>query len=546
MSEFNDNNGENRLNNADRNRVPAQGSDKPKVAVNSVPPPLGVSHSSADRGVHPPDQTVAPSQPIPRSSALVGKHAQPSGQALTQPRPAPPSKPLSSQPPFVGQSIQPSGPAGVSPRPVSPQPSFTGQTSQPPGQTRVLSQSASPQPALTGRGVHPSGQTQISPRPVSSHSGSISASVGQVVRPLSQPPASPKPAPQYPGTPPLANQGIHPSAQTSALPQSAAERTSASISQNSPGISPYAGAAAAIPGSAVSQAGLVSPTSLYAGAAVAAPGITTAISDEEKKRIEKQERTQRYSELTFFEKVSFSGALVWGYRTNFIFGVIAVVAFQWCLQHLIEKNFSANLDNIWGLPVLFLSSFASLFVGVGFAALISDIADHGDPDSTTDLLFTPVNRFLKIYPAVAVWAVIYSAINLFIYSMGKSPSFAGMVVNMLIISCVVPLTMCVLYYIANNEEFTLAEGITGPVQIFFSNITGWLLFIPVILFTVIATALAIMFVLMIPAFGFVMIGVIVILCLSIVMLSVSYIFTYGCYVFKETAAKLELAADDLE
>ena len=312
-------------------------------------------------------------------------------------------------------------------------------------------------------------------------------------------------------------------------------------------VSPYAGASVSSPGSASGQSAPIQPTSLYAGAAVAAPRVTAAIDDEEKKQLEDQERTQRYSELTFFEKVSFAATLTWGYRTNFICGAVAVVVFNWCLQHLIEKHFgNGGSSLLFGLPVLFLSTFASLFAGVCFATVISYIADNGDPDSTIDLLFAPTtgSRFITIAPALGVWALVYSAINLLLFSMDKSPSIVNVVVNVVVVSCIVPLTMCVIYYIADNDEFNLIEGVAGPFRIFCVNIIDWLLFVPVSIFIFISTLLAIMAVLSMPPVGFMIIGVMVVLSLIIIMLCVCYIFVYGCYVYKETAAKVKLASED--
>ena len=460
---------------------------------------------------------------------------------------------------------------GMRPRGANPQqtPVSRPPAGVAPGHQRPLHQ-GQPQPSPLGSpplmnpaqgAVRDSGQSLVRPTPQGQAAGNLAngpvipqqPSVGSPPYPSQSFPARavpPQPGRSYAGaqaanpTPngrPVAPQPVSPYAGAAA----ATPAVPGQPPNPQPG-SPYAGGTLAGPAS-VPGAAPLQPPSLYAGAAVAAPGITTAINDEEKKRMEEQERIQRYSELTFFEKASFSGTLVWGYRTNFIFGAVAVVVFHWCLQHLIDKYLGAGSGNILlGLPVLFLSSFASLFVGVCFASLISYIADHGDPESTADLLFGPTNgnRFLKIAPALGIWALIFSGLNFLIFTMNGSSSLISILFNVSIISCTVPITMCVVFYLADNEDFSPAEGVGIPLKMFVSNIIGWLLFIPVSIFTIISTLIAIIVVWMIPPFGFIILGIMVVLSLIIVMLGVSYIFTYGCYVYKETAAKDRLAQQE--
>lgn len=467
-------------------------------------------------GIHPgarPGGVNPPQAPVPQSPAI---------SSPGQPRPLQPGQP----PQSPQASTQPPTPApgpgtgrGQAPQTVRPMPQGTAAGS-------LASQSGMPQrPSSPQPGQLASGRPVVT-QPVSPYAGATGA-----------PPAAP-------GRP-AAPQPVSPYAGAAVAPMSAQDRP---VPPHP--VSPYAGGALAGPGTAPGDTPPRQPPSPYAGAAVAAARITTDISDEEKKRLEEQERTQRYSELTFVEKVSFSGALVWGYRTNFIYGALAVVVFHWCLQHLIDSNFGSESDNILlGLPVLLLSSFASLFVGVCFATLISYIADHGDPESTTDLLFAPSSggRFLKIAPSLALWALFYSIINYSIFT-GSESSLISILANVVVISCTVPITMCIVYYIADSQDFTPMEGVIRPIKILTANIIDWLLLIPVSIFAIISAVIVIGALWTIPTLpvfgGLFVLGLQVLLSFSIIMMTASYIFVYGCYVFKETTAQLKLAGND--
>lgn len=301
----------------------------------------------------------------------------------------------------------------------------------------------------------------------------------------------------------------------------------------------YAGAAVAQPRLNVHN----SAPSPFAGAApagaVAPPLIIAEIARQRAE--EAREKIDVLAHMGIIRRIILCFVLVWQYKLNIMFGVLPFFLFNILANQHLDKYIEVVADDSsTALLISFALAFFGIMLMLGFVGLIAHIIERGEPDLSADMFINPWFKLHKLFLPVMgliglnmIWQrLCFVAVDL--------STYAGQAFAVLTFSCLAPLTLCYLFFLADKDDYDVGDSIIEPLKLLAASLGGWLSLIFVFVFAC-AVALGVMlvfsFLLIVPIVGFV---------LFIFGAICSYIFVFGYtiayagYTYRQALARRQL------
>lgn len=345
----------------------------------------------------------------------------------------------------------------------------------------------------------------------------------------------------------------HPQGPASAMPNAAAPPPRAPARRP---VSPYAGAVSAAVGPASLAAGQTRPQTAVPPAPMApnaagqssdgnsiaaawsaptAPPSIMAVIKQEEESLAAHAKDE-YLFITFYQKLTLSFSQAWEYKLNLFIAGVVLFGFHIVAYNYIHRVLFYTSNNFAvGLISSAVMTFVMLMLWLGFANLVVHILTSGEPDSTVRLVTAPWLRLPQlVLPLMMMIGVINLIQFVFIYKVGVGNG--GLTMAMIALCLLSPLGFCYAFYLVDNDDFSLVDGLVQPLYLFFENIGGWLSII------LIAALAMFCYMLLLLLAGYFLGPFIFLLWLFIIeglLIVAGYITFYAGYTYKQILADIE-------